>query len=74
MLEQTQVHNEESHLAEQEEFMKLRTIMKYRLFGRDGVNDKEFQKLKDYIDPNSVGKPQFVIRRKEDYEYQLSII
>lgn len=54
--------------------MKLRTIMKYRLFGRDGVNDKEFQKLKDYIDPNSVGKPQFVIRRKEDYEYQLSII
>ena len=69
MLEQTQINNEENNLAEQEEFQKLRTIMKYRLFGREGVNEKEFQKLKDYFDPASGEKPEYVIRRKEGYEY-----
>lgn len=56
--------------------------MKYRLFGRDGVTDKEFGKLKDYVDPSCQQQPgpdgvedqkQYVVKRRADYDYQLSI-
>lgn len=30
--------------------------MKYRLYGRDGVTNKEFDRLKDLIDPESGDK------------------
>ena len=48
--------------------------MKYRLFGRDGVSEKEFQKLKEYYEPSSKEKPAFVVKRREDYDYQLSVM
>lgn len=43
--------------------------MKYRLYGRDGISDKEFQKLKEYIDPASGDKKEYVVKRKHDYDY-----
>lgn len=64
------MHSDESAVNKQtEELNKLRIIMKYRLYGRDGVDEKEFQKLKDYIDPASGEKKEFVIRRRHDYDY-----
>ena len=55
---------------------KLRVIMKYRLFGRDGVTNKEFKKLKDYLHkeegPNE--EREYVVRRKQDYDYNLSVM
>lgn len=48
--------------------------MKYRLYGRDGLNDKEFSQLIEYIDPASGDKKEYVVKRRHDYDYQLSIL
>ena len=48
--------------------------MKYRLYGRDGINDKEFNKLKDFVDPASGDKQELVVKRRPDYDYKLSLM
>ena len=42
MLDQTVSQTEEFIKEENEQFNKIRLIMRYRLYGRDGVTDKEF--------------------------------
>jgi hypothetical protein len=32
-------------MEETEKFKDFRVIMKYRLYGRDGITDREFEKL-----------------------------
>ena len=45
-LDQSILHSDEHLKAEQEEFALHRAIMRYRLFGKDGLNtEKEFQTL-----------------------------
>ena len=52
--------------------------MKYRLYGREGVTNKEFQKLKDYPlkekDEGPEEEKEYIVRRKHNYDYNLSIM
>lgn len=58
-----------------EEQERVRIIMKYRLFGWDGVTDKEFKKLIDYVQKQGPEEErEYIVRRKHDYDYQLSIM
>lgn len=56
MLEQSYQMTDEQISEQKEDQNKLRLIMKYRLYGRDGVTNKEFDRLKDLIDPESGDK------------------
>ena len=74
MLDQSQIQSEDQMEVEEEEMLKLRLIMKYRLYGRDGITDKEFDKLKHYVERRENGKEEYVVRRKPDYDDQLWIM
>lgn len=44
-LETSVIQSEEHVQAENDEFQKQRMILRYRLYGRDGVTKREFNKL-----------------------------
>ena len=39
------MQSDEHQQAEQEDFQKQRMILRYRLYGRDGITKREFYKL-----------------------------
>ena len=47
-LDQSEYQSEEHKKDQNEKFSQVRTIMKYRLFGREGITEREFEKLVDW--------------------------
>lgn len=42
----------------------MRTILLYRLYGRDGVDDKQFEKLKDWG----------IVKKRPDYDEKIHYV
>lgn len=64
MLEQSQMRSDETIAEERKKRDERRCIMRYRLFGRDGVSKKEFEQL------IALG----IVKKKKDYEETLKLI